>query len=754
MHCANSARTRLVARCLSIVIVTCFLFTPLKSAIAQPLADRVPGDALIYVGWQGVDAVEQDYQGSNLQGVLSETQVHRLLGEVLPRILEERGQMLPPDIEQGRVAVSDVLLPTLWQRPWAFYMRAEASDQGSPQREMALVIEAGDRADAVESSLNELLALAQQYAGQPIPPTNIDRADGTVTVRMFGVPDEAANMLDASDRFAEARGQLADDGLGVFYLDMDRLFTLMLDTPHSPLKPAVLEALGLDGLEQIIASTGFDGERWQSELFVHAPSERRGLLSVLEGAPLDADFLNLVPRDVTWFGVGQFDLAALVDVIREASQAANPQAAGQFDDTLMMLSMQTGVDIEAELIDNLGSTWLMYNAPAAVGLSEMGGVVVNPLRDAAAVQTALTQIEQTINDMLAQQQLVALRWRTVTTEHAGMTIHTAALPLVSPSWAVHEDRLYLALLPQPLMTAAEGAEASVLDNPAFQEVRDRLALEEDATSLNYIDLERLAPMTYQSYVMLTQTLPAAAIALGADGPAVLLPSLSAIMPHLSPAVGGGWSSEAGLHWRSNEPFPGSSMLGQEALGGLLSNPALFQTAPVLLGGLSQWRYTTQPASTVEQHPARNTQSMTQMRQLTLAANLYIQDHEEQLSPTLAALLPYVNQDPALFRHPSQPPVPASFDQWSAQQQAEWLHENSAYIYVPRDVENIREIEQPSEAIILFERPRFARDDMINAGYLDGHVARERLADVRRSLQQQTGMTMEELIQRQINDEAE
>ena len=36
-------------------------------AATPPLADRVPGDAIVYLGWAGTDAVSTQYDGSHLR---------------------------------------------------------------------------------------------------------------------------------------------------------------------------------------------------------------------------------------------------------------------------------------------------------------------------------------------------------------------------------------------------------------------------------------------------------------------------------------------------------------------------------------------------------------------------------------------------------------------------------------------------------------------------------------------------------------
>ena len=87
------------------VLCTCFAVSAV--ARAQPLAERVPDDAMLYIGWAGADALGEAYKGSNLKGVLDNSRMRELFTQFIPqgfrKIIEHE-----PDAEQ-------------WQprRPWA-----------------------------------------------------------------------------------------------------------------------------------------------------------------------------------------------------------------------------------------------------------------------------------------------------------------------------------------------------------------------------------------------------------------------------------------------------------------------------------------------------------------------------------------------------------------------------------------------------------------------------------------------------------
>src|SRR6478735_7967215 len=71
---------------LGALVITALIAPPARG---QALADRVPADAVIYVGWQGADALRQPYQQSHLKAVIDATDAHQLLEDFFPQLMEK-----------------------------------------------------------------------------------------------------------------------------------------------------------------------------------------------------------------------------------------------------------------------------------------------------------------------------------------------------------------------------------------------------------------------------------------------------------------------------------------------------------------------------------------------------------------------------------------------------------------------------------------------------------------------------------------
>ena len=77
-----------------VIVLLALLLSPL-AVFAQPLADRIPDDALIYVGWRGVDNPSPGYAGSRLKSFLDASAVPQVINELLPKLLAKMAEKDP-----------------------------------------------------------------------------------------------------------------------------------------------------------------------------------------------------------------------------------------------------------------------------------------------------------------------------------------------------------------------------------------------------------------------------------------------------------------------------------------------------------------------------------------------------------------------------------------------------------------------------------------------------------------------------------
>src|SRR4051794_33386033 len=100
----------------ALTLAAAMLFVCL-SATAQPLADRVPDDAVIYVGWAGADSMGPGYDGSHLKAMLEASELPRVVNEVVPKLFARLADREPQAAEVAEF-VNNVLRPA-WRHPTA-----------------------------------------------------------------------------------------------------------------------------------------------------------------------------------------------------------------------------------------------------------------------------------------------------------------------------------------------------------------------------------------------------------------------------------------------------------------------------------------------------------------------------------------------------------------------------------------------------------------------------------------------------------
>src|SRR5205823_7745757 len=115
-----------------------------------------PDDALIYIGWRGVDNPGAGYAGSRLKGFLDASAVPQLVNELFPKLLAKMAEKDP-----GAAMFADVvskLGPSFWHNPTALYIGPiDGINAFPPIPHMALLCQAGPGAAPLKKDVDNLL---------------------------------------------------------------------------------------------------------------------------------------------------------------------------------------------------------------------------------------------------------------------------------------------------------------------------------------------------------------------------------------------------------------------------------------------------------------------------------------------------------------------------------------------------------------------------------------------------------------------
>ena len=601
----------------AILLVAGWLSLAALPAPAQPLIDHVPEDAVFYFGWAGTAAVEAGYAQSTFKHVVE---------LVEPDKIRDAWRNALPMI---RHAVDDPSFNEHYRHATAML---GASCEGAFAAYLTLKpigADGGRRGDVVPPGLGllwkpttpesreKLLAGLTFYAQQsPLPNTLLSDGpvigilinDPSAPVALGGAASDVMGPLARWHRFAGGWSKLKQTGPIAAYVDLpgiagfvrQALATEIDDPQDLQTVNAVLDAVNLEGLGAGLITAGYDGRHWRTEAFLGAAAPRKGLALLFEAPTLGADALALAPKSASWCAVNSLDLGKLMDTVRAAVTAAGPEAIDPFEQGLAQVSGMVGVDVEEQLLRGFGTTWSLYLDPETAGIGYTGITLVNPLKDPDGVDRGLRAAQLFANlgaTRALQDQWVKIQVHTQRIED--LDIHTLGTPLISPSWAVIDDKLVVGLYPHAVLAAKDrfAQPGSLLDNPDYAALRQEIGTRR-LTGLSWVDLPRTVDQAYPGFVVGESLVTGlASMATGQPMP-VLLPPLGRLRPHLEPAYSIGWIDDDGWHATSRSPFPGASALGPQGSGTAAYAPMLFGT---MAPAISAARLQAQEFAPVEAH---------------------------------------------------------------------------------------------------------------------------------------------------------
>ena len=574
-------RTGLVA----LVLLVVGWFVPPAAAqqpVQAPLADRLPADAVLYVGWVGSERIAELWDGTHTQALVRQSNFEDLLTRYVPEVLDKLAQEEPEAAEAVQLARE--LVPLFVRRPSAFAFGGMSfnGDGGPPVPKLIFAVDAGDQAAALEQRIRALMRQADQ---QPLT-MFVGNKNGIVRFAIGYDLDEldrlaageGANSLAASETFAAVMGGLSDSPTSAFFLDFPKLIAIgeeaarTFASPEEQAKVAqIIDTLGLRGLGQLAATNGFSGKMYETRGFLGVTG-REGFLRLLPDGPLDERTLAVIPTGSTMVSASQMDFGALFDVMRQVIVEIEPGAEAEIDRALAHVNEVAGVNVEEDVLRQFGKTWGFYISPR-IGNGMFSGVVVNRPNDPAKLDEALTSTSRNLLD-LANEHIrpetegnISLPGRSLDVN--GQTLHILNLPLVAPTWAISRDSglLQLALYPQSILSARAITGDSFMGSDAWQQMSRQLAPEGEVTGLTYVDLHSYAPNTYPLILMFSQGAFGAADLfgekLGTRPPVVVLPPLATMLEHIEPSGAVSWMADDGIHFRSLEPFPMSGVLSMD-----------------------------------------------------------------------------------------------------------------------------------------------------------------------------------------------
>jgi hypothetical protein len=468
------------------VLAACLLLP--QALHAQQAPERLlSAGTQIYLRWDGVEAQRAAYEksalGKTLKGDLGKflvglvdytrtTLIPLLKDQVDPKVLEE----LASNITRfGRVLGKH-----------GFVMGIEVR-KGEPVHAQATVIfpKAGAPPSALMALLRDLTGLANApvkdvtIEGRPIRHLDGDVVhalwwtEGVDLVLVLGT-EKPATVLK---RMHGPSKHLTDQPLfkqltefkefptwGRGFVDVASLVKTV--RAYGPEAGALVDDLGLSGLQSITFQSGFDGRAERSVLELHTPGERKGLLALMSRTTFKLADLPPLPTDLVSVSAGNLDLGRTYDVVTKSvvnvARIFDANAASFIEGVFSNVDEYVGVKIRDDLLGSLGERMITYDSPGDGPLG-LGKVTLTKIKDAKKLRKALGDLGKAASNIPG----VAVEMKQKS--YRGATLHELHIGVpglfYTPTYTIYKDWFVFSLFPQPVQGFVLRARGEV---PAWQ----------------------------------------------------------------------------------------------------------------------------------------------------------------------------------------------------------------------------------------------------------------------------------------------
>lgn len=709
----------MVKRLPILAAIAACLLVPLQ-IMAQPMADRVPADALFYGSWRGMDAIKAQYEASNLKAVIDASSLPAFLRTQLPELIKK------VDPAKGAVAQASVEALMMGAKyPAAIYIGpVDFSVPGEARPRVAIFIDSGAQTAALEERLK--VVVNNENAADPNLNAALQRT-GNGLVLTIGKVNLNQPKLNTKPEFAATFAKLKADAAVFAYADMQAVIKELNNAAAKGIEQnnawqSLRDTFGLQNLKRVGAAAGFEGADWQSDAVIDMSDPEVGPLGrAFFGRPLAPGALKNVPEAATWVTAMRFDPSVFTRQVEVAVIKGNPQnGQAEIDQFWKEFTDKTGVKAREEIIDTLGDSWVAYTSPNVGGTSWSGLTMVNELKDATKLAASFAKLEQMAMDVQSSASAPARPGqpdlRIQSTKFRDLEVHYVNMFMFNPSWAIQNKRLFMGMTPQSVASAANQATQarSILDNENFKAVQKKLGVS-TYTSMSYVDAPKLAP---EGMMILNQAITMANSMANANIPPTVLPPIYEVLPHLQPSGSATWLEKDGLHCRSYSSFPGSSLLASQQSGLSFGGP---MALAILLPSLSRAR-----------EQARITADVSNLSEIGACCYMWSQEHDERFPDHMAQIVeegylgvgarrmfssPFSQHKPFIIPNEIAKKAKESGDMRPL---AKLIDENSDYLYFGKGIDKKSQEIHPSTTILAMSKPGLD-GKFVNVLFVDGHV---------------------------------
>jgi hypothetical protein len=127
----------------------------------------------------------------------------------------------------------------------------------------------------------------------------------------------------------------------------------------------MLDALGVSDVRSVSFVEAVDAPGFRSQMFVHAPSPRRGLFDLMSPEPVRESMLRLAPSKASSLFAFRLRMDRLLPLVRKVVGIVEPNQVQQIDAVLTQMKQGLGFDIENGVLEGLGLEGIAIIDPVA-----------------------------------------------------------------------------------------------------------------------------------------------------------------------------------------------------------------------------------------------------------------------------------------------------------------------------------------------------------------------------------------------------
>ena len=367
----------------------------------------------------------------------------------------------------------------------------------------------------------------------------------------------------------------------------------------------VAEVLGLEDVDSIEMVNGLNEVDSSIHLLIKG-SETEGLLGLLtrQGAN---EMLGQFPADSLLAGTATLDFLELLDWLETAQVSIGGRGMG-WGQVIAVTNREMGIDIEEDVLGNLGKSWALYNGASDGWLT--GLTLVSEAKNPEDLSDTLELLFKTAGESTKR---LPERYRPkfYKQQYQGQTIYSIqhVESWAEPSVCVAGNRFYVAGFPQAIMTAVGDSKqvGTLFDETQLAKFQQSMFLGDSAklTALAYLDTKTQAQLAYPSMQMIKSRMEGRYAPFGTSNLKALvegmqLPPARTVIRNLGPTVSCLRTSDEGVEIEIRQTIPTNTVA---------------IAMPVAVGVLM-------PSASGVRNAARATQSANNLRQLGLACLNY------------------------------------------------------------------------------------------------------------------------------------